>query len=88
MHMLLRYALQEILASNVNRYSCYWIGPGSFSELRKFGEWGTQVELQLILVTYSKFLFTLLHLRTSKGFYRWNVFKSKEPDIVQEISNK
>ena len=65
MHMSLRYAQQEILANKVNKHSCYWIGPGLFTDhikqLRKSDEWGTQVKLQLAS-DLPKFLCTLLHL--------------------------
>jgi len=58
-HMLLRYVFQEILANNVNKFSCYWgLFTDHIKKLRKSGEWGTQVELQLA----SEFACTLLHL--------------------------
>ena len=88
--MLLQYSLQEILASNVNRYACNWIGPGSFTDhvkqLRKSGKWGTQVELQLASDVFQ--IPVYISAPSSEGFYRWNVFKPKELNISEDISNK
>ena len=90
MHMLLRYALQEILVNNVNKYSCYWMGPGLFTDhikkLRKSGEWGTQVELQLASDLFQICMY--IASPTSEGSYRWNVFKPKTLNVSGEISSK
>ena len=71
---------------DVNRYSCYWIRLGSFTDhvkLRKSGEWGTQVELQLASDIFQ--IPVYISAPASEDFYRWNVFKLKELNIYKYI---
>ena len=74
----------------MSKYSCYWIEPGSFTDhvrkVKKSGEWGTQVELQLASDVFQVPVY--ISAPTLEGIYRWNVFKPKELQIPEEISNK